>query len=504
MAEYREAPGRRRRQRLGTTNEQAPDGLHGRLPRVRVASPQCAEHATEPESVWESGTAPFFDLTKTKVGESKNQAEVSEEASAQLKSAIETGVLHACSKIALEVECCDHERSGLTRFGETARYRDKFDEVGALLRNLKLANGTFVSLLPMAPWGTVSGPRAGAFEIALAWWEHESSNIEGRRVVLFSKLKAGRWPRVGRLLDDLHRLVPFLRATPAAVYDALWAKYTKLQHDFNQLELQCKRLEKIEASYAALAICVEDDKARNHKRKKLALRRCLTRMLRAVAWRVFEQWRGHVIDQKQMKAKALKVVRRLVNRALVEGFERWREHAVEEKQMQAKALKVVRRLVIRALVEGFKRWRFRYAEHRELVGKSKRMLARLQRRAGAVCVIAWRRRVVGEARKRGIIQRAVSRLFWRRLSQSFDGWCQAVSLEAHAIWQQAEALSQGSEVFHKENLPGSADVASSQNMRADVPAERGDSGEEGSKRITSDSTNLRAEPSAGCHDARPR
>jgi hypothetical protein len=37
----------------------------------------------------------------------------------------------------------------------------------------------------------------------------------------------------------------------------------------------------------------------------------------------------------------------------VEGFGRWRERAVGEKQMKAKALKVVQRLVQRARVEGF-------------------------------------------------------------------------------------------------------------------------------------------------------
>lgn len=38
----------------------------------------------------------------------------------------------------------------------------------------------------------------------------------------------------------------------------------------------------------------------------------------------------------------------LSNRAFVEGFEQWSEHAVEEKRMKAKALKVVQRLVNRA------------------------------------------------------------------------------------------------------------------------------------------------------------
>ena len=65
------------------------------------------------------------------------------------------------------------------------------------------------------------------------------------------------------------------------------------------------------------------------------------------------RWREHAEEEKQMKAKALKVVQRLVNRAFVEGFERWREHAVEEKQMKAKALRVVQRLMRLVLAKGF-------------------------------------------------------------------------------------------------------------------------------------------------------
>jgi hypothetical protein len=52
-----------------------------------------------------------------------------------------------------------------------------------------------------------------------------------------------------------------------------------------------------------------------------------------------------VVQQKQIKTKALKVVQRLVNSAQVGCFERWRDQAAEEKQMKAQALKVVHRLM---------------------------------------------------------------------------------------------------------------------------------------------------------------
>jgi hypothetical protein len=69
------------------------------------------------------------------------------------------------------------------------------------------------------------------------------------------------------------------------------------------------------------------------------------------------RWFTTARQRKRLKANTLKVLRRLMRRALVESFERWRESVVEERQMKAKARKVVRRLMNRALVEGFERWR---------------------------------------------------------------------------------------------------------------------------------------------------
>ena len=53
------------------------------------------------------------------------------------------------------------------------------------------------------------------------------------------------------------------------------------------------------------------------------------------------------------------VVRRLIQRAMVENFERWREQVAEDKEMKAKALRVVRGLIQRTMVEGFERCTFR-------------------------------------------------------------------------------------------------------------------------------------------------
>jgi hypothetical protein len=56
----------------------------------------------------------------------------------------------------------------------------------------------------------------------------------------------------------------------------------------------------------------------------------------------FERWKDHIIEEKQMRSKPLKVMQRLVNGALVSTFERWRDHihrgeAVQEEGFESDA-----------------------------------------------------------------------------------------------------------------------------------------------------------------------
>ena len=48
-------------------------------------------------------------------------------------------------------------------------------------------------------------------------------------------------------------------------------------------------------------------------------------------------WRDCVAEIRRLRVK---VIQRIMNGALVSSFERWRDHILEEKQMQNKALKV--------------------------------------------------------------------------------------------------------------------------------------------------------------------
>ena len=84
----------------------------------------------------------------------------------------------------------------------------------------------------------------------------------------------------------------------------------------------------------------------------------------------FERWRDHIIEEKQMKKKVLKVVQRMLNGALVWSFERWRDNIIEEKQLKNKALKVVQRMLNGALVSTFERWRDHIIEEKQMKSKA--------------------------------------------------------------------------------------------------------------------------------------
>jgi hypothetical protein len=98
---------------------------------------------------------------------------------------------------------------------------------------------------------------------------------------------------------------------------------------------------------------------------------------------IFERWRDVVVEERQIRTKTLKVVQRLMNRALQEGFERWRDRAAEEKQMKAKALKVVQRLMSSALVGYFERWRDQAAAAKEREQQQENAKPQTHNNAGA-------------------------------------------------------------------------------------------------------------------------
>ena len=81
------------------------------------------------------------------------------------------------------------------------------------------------------------------------------------------------------------------------------------------------------------------------------------RMLNGALVSTFERWRDQIIKEKQMKSKALKVVQRIMIGTLVQVFELWRDNTTEQKQMMKKARKVVHRIMNTTLVQVFELWR---------------------------------------------------------------------------------------------------------------------------------------------------
>ncbi len=120
----------------------------------------------------------------------------------------------------------------------------------------------------------------------------------------------------------------------------------------------------------------------------------------------FERWQDHTAEEKQMKSKALKVVQRLMNGALVSSFERWRDHVIEEKQMESKA----QRLISGALVKVFGRWR------NNVIGALRERMAFMQEHSKEMKGLVLRKMLVA------------ARL--RRQQQHFCGWVRAAGTHA--------------------------------------------------------------------------
>jgi len=148
----------------------------------------------------------------------------------------------------------------------------------------------------------------------------------------------------------------------------------------------------------------------------------------------FERWRDRVGEEGQMKAKARKVVQRLMNSALVEGFERWHEQAAEEKQMKAKALKVVQRLMNSAMVGCFERWRDQAAEEKQMKAKALKVVQRLMNSALVGCFERWHEQVVQEKQMKAKARKVVQRLMRSCIAYAFGRWTE------HAVQEKESDL----------------------------------------------------------------
>ena len=196
----------------------------------------------------------------------------------------------------------------------------------------------------------------------------------------------------------------------------------------------------------------------------------------AAAWC---HWCGSVLSEKQLRCKARRIAKRVLNVALAQGFEiwvlsvsmqeetqiqhcvnvtmpmiarlqsrtvrrafeAWYERALEGRQMEAMALKVVRRLMRRALVDGFERWRTHAAQLTSLVVKGCRDAARLMKSMLAAAWCPWSEFVACQKQLRCKARRIVERMVNVALAHGFESWVLSVSMQEENPIQQSVSIT---------------------------------------------------------------
>jgi hypothetical protein len=143
--------------------------------------------------------------------------------------------------------------------------------------------------------------------------------------------------------------------------------------------------------------------------ERVILRRAFAQMSNVRISSAVTRWCEHVEELRGLRAeeesKKRKVVQRLMNGALVSTFQRWSDHIIEEKQMKSKALILVQRLMNGSLVSTFEMWREHITEKKQMKMQTLKVVQRMLRRSLAVCLLAWADNASDEFRKRAILQR---------------------------------------------------------------------------------------------------
>ena len=169
-------------------------------------------------------------------------------------------------------------------------------------------------------------------------------------------------------------------------------------------------------------------KSRLCQRKKTA--QLVNRLYTKSTTNTLVLWRDMVVEDRQMKAKALKVVRRLMSRAMEEGFGRWRDSAVEGSSHQGAqtmdwaAIKSNHQTLIRAWAQ----W-LRYLHRAEYrMEMCKRVMQHMLRHQ---LLMAWKMFVdcVFETRHtRQTVSKVLSRMQHRQLAGALDLYARAVDM----------------------------------------------------------------------------
>jgi len=144
---------------------------------------------------------------------------------------------------------------------------------------------------------------------------------------------------------------------------------------------------------------------------------------------LFGMWAEGAAEARGFKAKALKVVHRLMSRVLGEDFERWRDHVGEKRKLKPKALRVVRQLMSgmqrrmsSTLLEGFERWRDTWQRQKRFRTKAGKALHHIVHGAMSKTVNSWQKATAYNKQLRIRTSRSIARLQSRTVRRAFEAW----------------------------------------------------------------------------------
>jgi hypothetical protein len=174
---------------------------------------------------------------------------------------------------------------------------------------------------------------------------------------------------------------------------------------------------------------VREDKV--HRRKALKI---VTRLMQRAVVEAYETWREHAREEREHTRKALKIVQRVVNRVLVVAYEAWKEHAGDERERNGKTRKIVKRMLNRALMEGLSAWRAYMQEDLRLRRSALRIVKRMRNRMVLRGVAVWRQRCVEKKKLKRRLMMFMQRVVARYLAHGFVLWREQVrELRQHRL-----------------------------------------------------------------------
>ena len=147
-----------------------------------------------------------------------------------------------------------------------------------------------------------------------------------------------------------------------------------------------------------------------------------------------DRWMWNVKETKRQARVLERVVHRLLTGALVSTFERWRDHLIEDKQLKSKAVNVIHRCLTSTLEQiRAKAWKvIQRIINSTLLHKfdiDLKVVACWRKKVAAMCVYSWQNYISDQMRKQTTIQpllatmlNIISRLREKTIVNCVESW----------------------------------------------------------------------------------